>query len=119
MTRDILLTEEDMDYIREGYTCFKGTQFEIAKNTTDIEVEVNGVKLSTDNARSLDNYTFVVTDPETVVKVTKNDGSGVSLIEGEVVEAPVFNLQGIKVADSTRDLAPGLYIVAGKKVVVK
>jgi len=46
--------------------------------------------------------------------------TGVDSIFGdEVIETAVFNLQGIKVADTTENLPAGFYIVAGKKVMVK
>jgi len=61
------------------------------------------------NAGATDTYT---------IKVTNLTGVD-SIFGDEVIETAVFNLQGIKVADSTENLPAGIYIVAGKKVVVK
>ena len=52
----------------------------------------------------------VIIDPQT----------GVESITGEIpVDTAVYNLQGIKIADSIEGVAPGLYICGGKKIIVK
>lgn len=45
--------------------------------------------------------------------------SSVSSLGAEPVNAPVYNLNGQKAGDSLKGLAPGIYIVNGKKVIVK
>ncbi len=55
------------------------------------------------------------------VVVEKQGGAGVSTVNAVVVPAQgVYNLQGVKVADSLDEVAaPGLYIANGKKVIKK
>ncbi len=45
--------------------------------------------------------------------------SGVETIGAAASEAPVYNMMGVKVADSVENLPAGLYISNGRKVVVK
>lgn len=45
--------------------------------------------------------------------------SGVAAIEMEKSNSAVYNLHGVKVADSTEALRPGIYITEGKKVIIK
>ena len=45
--------------------------------------------------------------------------TGVAAIELNNVNAPVYNLQGVKVGNSLNGLSNGIYIVNGKKVLVK
>ncbi|MCM1153242.1 MAG: hypothetical protein NC328_06285 [Muribaculum sp.] len=54
------------------------------------------------------------------VKATFNDvSSAVEAIGIENGNAPVFNIQGIQVGTGVQDLPAGLYIVNGKKIIVK
>lgn len=55
------------------------------------------------------------------VTVEKETGAGVSAVEAEgVYPAGVYNLQGVKVADSLDEVsAAGIYVANGKKHVVK
>ena len=70
-----------------------------------------------DNASS---YEFVVNDPATTVEISKAAGTGIdSVSDTGSGSVAVFNLQGMKVADSLENVPAGIYIVAGKKVVVK
>lgn len=57
----------------------------------------------------------------TKIALVDNNGDGVAAINGETaVDGPVFNLNGVKVADSLKDVTnPGLYICGGKKLIVK
>lgn len=59
-------------------------------------------------------------NPEQSFSFTYNhDTNAVEAIEGvESLAAPVYNLQGIKVADSIENAPAGLYIVNGKKVIL-
>ena len=66
------------------------------------------------------NYRFNVTEPQTEVVISKKGSTGISNIDAEnAVAAPVYNLQGIKVSDTLEGLPAGIYITAGKKVMVK
>lgn len=56
----------------------------------------------------------------TNVKLYTDKESGVESVEAAPVQAAgVYNLMGVKVADSIEGVAPGLYIANGKKVLVK
>lgn len=103
-----------------GFTCFNGTQ--VVVSGKDIEVKVNGTSVAADAVEEgaeagEPSYTFVVADSATTVSVTKAGGSGVAGVAAEA-ESAVFNMQGVKVGNSLKGLAPGIYVVAGKKVVV-
>ncbi|MCM1153331.1 MAG: hypothetical protein NC328_06735 [Muribaculum sp.] len=45
--------------------------------------------------------------------------SGINAISVDAANAPVYNLNGVKVANGLQNAPAGLYIVNGKKVVVK
>lgn len=45
--------------------------------------------------------------------------SGVSTLEAEAAQSGVYNLNGVKVGNSLNGLNPGIYVVNGKKVVLK
>lgn len=101
----------------EGLTCFRGTELRIAPdgNTESISVSVNDAPvLPVDGA-----YTFVVTDENTAVKITGNLQDSVNTLNAANVAMPVYNLQGMKVANSIDNLPAGIYISNGKKVTVK
>ncbi|MDE6291477.1 MAG: hypothetical protein K2M16_08085 [Muribaculaceae bacterium] len=101
-----------------GFDCFAGTQIVVAGK--DIAVSVNGVAIEAEkDEEGVESYTFIVTDPTTAVAVTAAGGSGVASIASEA-DTAVYNMQGVKVGTKAdlNSLAPGLYIVAGKKVVI-
>lgn len=101
--------------------CFAGTKFEIKpEGDTLIEVAVNQTKVEADENGA---FVFTVTEPQTAVAITADNSSAITEIGTDAVNADsdVFNLQGIKVgtaADLDR-LPAGVYITAGKKVLVK
>lgn len=102
----------------EGFDCFAGTQ--VVVSGSDIEVKVNGSAIEGEkNEDGAEDFTFTVNDAATTVSVTAAGGSAVKAI-AEDADADVFNMQGVRVGSksSLRSLAPGIYIVAGKKVVV-
>lgn len=128
VVRDLIKTVEDW---RDGFSCFGGTTVVVSEAGTALDVKVNGVKVQpVDNADTVNapqafaananSYEFVVNDPQTNVEISKASGTGVgSVFETESGSVTVFNLQGMKVADSLENVPAGIYIVAGKKVVVK
>ena len=128
VVRDIIKTVEDW---RNGFSCFGGTAVVVSEAGTALDVKVNGVKVqpvdntakANDPQAVLDNansYEFVVNDPATTVEISKASGTGIdSVSDMESGSVAVFNLQGMKVADSLENVPAGIYIVAGKKVVVK
>ena len=83
----------------------------------DNTAKANDPQAVLDNANS---YEFVVNDPATTVEISKASGTGIdSVSDMESGSVAVFNLQGMKFADSLENVPAGIYIVAGKKVVVK
>lgn len=56
---------------------------------------------------------------ETAKWVGDITSTGINVISAANVNAPVYNLQGVKVADSVNGLSNGIYIVNGKKVVIR
>ncbi len=103
----------------EGFACFAGTEVSVAGK--NISVSVNGTALTaTENEEGESVFTFVVDDTDTMVAVTVAGGSAVSEINAGN-DADVFNLQGVKVGKQSQlnDLVPGIYIVNGKKAVVR
>ena len=116
VTHDVILVDNDIETISKGYSCFNGTEFKVAEGEVKLQVSVNGENITAEEG----NFVFVVTQPETVVKVSENIGDSVEAItDAAAAPTAVFNLHGVKVSDTTDNLPAGLYIVAGKKVVVK
>ncbi len=64
-------------------------------------------------------YLYFEAGEQGAYTISTSETSVESIFGDEVIETAVFNLQGIKVADTTENLPAGLYIVAGKKVLVK
>ncbi len=113
--RDILVPVEG-----NTLTCFAGTQITVSPASEEqIEVTVNGTTLT---AADGGEYEAVVSDTQTEVVIAKAGSSSISeILSGEVTDAPVFNLQGIKVANKSAlsNLPAGIYIIEGRKVLVK
>lgn len=88
-----------------------------AETTSPILVEVNNQNVSPNEDGR---YTFTV-DADTNVKVTKNTNTGIEDINAANTAEPtaVYNMQGIRVGESLKDLPSGIYIQNGKKVLVK
>ena len=107
VTRDLIV---NVDNFAEGFTCFQGTQVVVAVDGENPHVLVNGNEVAGENG----SFTFAVADPETNVVVTTGT-AGVEVIE-ESMHAPVYNLQGVRVGNSLKDLPAGLYIQGGKKI---
>ena len=102
----------------EGFTCFAGTQVVVSGDNLEVKVNGNAVAGEKDED-GVESFTFTVADAETTVALAKAGGTGVDAVEAEA-DSAVFNMQGVKVGTKAdlRNLAPGIYIVAGKKVVV-
>lgn len=101
-----------------GFDCFAGTQ--VVVSGRNLAVAVNGESVEAEkDEEGAESFTFIVNDAETAIAVTAADGNGVAAVASEANTA-VYNMQGVRVGTkaSLRGLAPGLYIVAGKKVVV-
>lgn len=84
-----------------------------------IEVSVGGTKLAKD---SEGDYVFTVEEQTTSVNISKDPSAGIGSIETDnAADDAVYTLMGIRVGtrSSMRDLAPGIYIINGKKVVNK
>lgn len=102
----------------DGFDCFAGTQVTVtgknlvvAVNKTELEAENNEDGTST--------YTFVVTETDNEVAIS-GKGSAVAGINAES-DAYIYNLQGVKVGKKSelKSMLPGIYIINGKKTVVR
>ena len=97
-----------------------GTQFEIVPDhVSQVIVEVNGVEQTVEDGKYIVN---VNADTDLVIK--KGTPTGTSTIGEATALNDVYSLQGIRVLEkaSTNQinaLPAGIYIVGGKKVVVK
>ena len=105
----------------EGISCFNGTEVAIVASLEDPDKTV----VVTLNDESLvagedGKYVFVVENVTNSVSITTTTSGVKSMISDKTV-SPVFNLQGIRVAnsDDLNNLPAGVYVVDGKKVVVK
>lgn len=110
VTRDIVVEVPDYE---AGFTAFNGTQINIAGE--NIEVYANDARIYAD-----ENDEFVIVleaDTEIAINSTM---TGVAAIEA-AANAPVFNLQGVKVGTrgSIKSLPAGIYVMDGRKVTVK
>lgn len=101
-----------------GLTVLDGTEVSLkAAEGTEIVVSVNETAV---NADAEGNFTFTVTTDATV-SVNAASATGISGIIADGVEnGTVYNLNGTKVAGkATNKLAKGIYIINGRKYVVK
>lgn len=105
----------------EGISCFNGTEVAIAASLEDpdktVVVTLNDEPLV---AGEDGKYVFVVENVTNSVSITTTTSGVKSMISDKTV-SPVFNLQGIRIAnsDDLNNLPAGVYVVDGKKVVVK
>ena len=115
VVRDVI---RDVTNLTQPLSCFAGTQIDINKATQAFDVKVNNQALAP--LVDTGNYRFNVTEPQTDVVISKKNTVGIGNIDAEgSVSAPVYNLQGVKVSDTLQGLPAGIYITAGKKVMVK
>lgn len=75
---------------------------------TKYTIKVNGEKVTPD---SEERYIATITGDSTI-SIEENHNASIDHIETEATDAPVYNLQGIRVENPTN----GIYIVNGKKV---
>lgn len=108
---DIIKTIDDLSAAKQ---CFEGTQFDI--EGANLVVKVNGTPVPAVDGK----HTFVI-NSNTNVSIEGDTQNALGIISAESASAPVYNLQGVKVATSEAfsSLPAGLYIVGGKKVVKK
>lgn len=101
-------------------TVLRGTAFRITPAAPDgVVVSVNGVEQARPDG---DVYTVNV-DEDTEIAVKSGIPSGVAVVEASASGVDVFSLQGIRVLRGAtpaqlRSLPSGLYIVAGRKVLI-
>lgn len=94
--------------IWEGDQLIEGADYTISNGVTTFLKPTNGQVMCLMTNSIFPNLTLYTN--------LMSDDSGISGICTETADGPVYNLQGIRVADSIRDVRPGLYIVAGKKI---
>lgn len=111
--RDLIV---EVDDLTKPAAVFAGTQMDVLKGESDIDVKVNDAAVEPD---AEGNYSFLVNDPATTVAISKKSGSGI--FSADVVSSvrQVYTLQGVKVDANLKNLPAGIYIVDGKKVFVK
>jgi len=107
---------------KDGLTLFQGTQVDLAlpDGFSNLKVQLDGADLA---AGEDGKYSFVADKDCTV---TISSSSSVIEIEGdnEAEDGAVYNLLGVKVLDKATKaeldkLAPGVYVVNGKKQVIR
>lgn len=116
VTKDVI-NSVDPDF---GFNCLAGTQVSISSQTP-LVVKVNDRIVDKVESETRENgndavYTFVVT-ADSKVSVEKDRNVGISSIGADASETVIYNLQGVRVTNA--NLPAGIYIVNGKKVVVK
>lgn len=111
---DIIVGVEDW---ANGFSALQGTQVDITAE--DISVTVNGTAVTPVDGT----FTFTVSD-DTEVSIAKPTAIS-DIRAGETTAARnVYNMQGVKVADNAdnaaiSNLPAGIYIIDGKKIVIR
>lgn len=92
-----------------------GTIFSVSSPEA-IAVELNGTELT----KTADGkFEFTITAVHNDVKIARTDDGAVGAINAEEADAPIFNLQGMRVNVSKDRLPAGIYISNGQKFIVK
>ena len=102
----------------EGFNCFAGT--EVSVTGKNLAVSVNQTELEAkNNEDGTSTFTFIVSETDNEVSIA-GIGSGVETVNAQS-DAYIFNLQGVKVGKKSelKDMIPGIYIINGKKTVVR
>lgn len=110
VVRDVIT--EVADYAA-GFTAFNGTQVNISGSDLT-EVKANGTDVEAEDGV----YTIIINEDTEIC--FNGVESGVAAMQN-AADAPVYNLQGIKVGTraSIKSLPAGVYVVDGRKVAVK
>jgi len=115
--RDLIVPVTDLN---GSFTAFKGTEMTVTPADGEkITVTVNDTEVTAEQDGS---YKVTVNDATTLIAIDK-DSSDIDNIatDNNVRNADVYNLQGIKVgrASDATTLPAGIYIINGKKVMIK
>ncbi len=110
---------EDVYNLRAGVEDKEGTLIQIfnaAREGIEVVVEKDGEEpaVVVADEKGVFNVTL---DADMTIKVS--DGTGVASVAASAKAADVFTTTGIRVGNSTENLPAGVYIVGGKKVVVR
>jgi hypothetical protein len=112
-----LMTE--VENYAEGLSVMTNTQVDIVTTAEDASVVVNGEPLEAVDGK----YTFTVNADTAVTLGAGQSGvESVAVAPAAVENGAVYNLQGVKVLSNAANMSKlpaGVYIVNGKKVVVK
>ena len=67
------------------------------------------------------NHAYGHANAEVVLKWTLSGGvpTSIEVVNAETLEAPVYDLNGVRVANSLREAGAGIFVVNGQKVIVK
>jgi len=114
---DVDITADEIRPVtdRVGFETSAGTKIEI---TPKAGKTVNGVSVD-DKPLTADadgKYIFTVSDNH---KIAFNTSSGIDEIKAAATDGAVYNLQGMRVNADADNLPAGIYIINGKKVLVK
>lgn len=108
VVKDIISNVENLS---EELSCFKGTEIAVRSAAT---VSVNGEAVAADE----DGVCRFTVEGDTTVEI--GGSTAVEAIGAEEGVEVIYNLQGIRLRENSRDNLPaGIYIVTGKKVAVK
>lgn len=97
-----------------AFSCFNGTEMIISGD--NIEVFVNEAAVDADAEGK---FVFVVNDATTNVVVNLKGSGIISAINDAADNVEIYNLQGIRVSNDVNALPSGIYIRAGKKILVR
>lgn len=114
VTRDVIVPVTDYS---AGVTCLNGTQF-ILDGEQISSVKVNDSPIA---AKENGRYVFTVENPTTTVVVEASNVGIDAIGADESADEAVYTLTGVRAGSRAdiKSLAPGIYVVAGKKIVVK
>lgn len=101
----------------DGVKVLTGTIFDVTSESENLEVKVDNTPITKDDNGV---YSFIATANHTVSITDSASGVENITVGADAANGPVYNLQGIKVLDSTtgfNELPAGIYIVNGKKII--
>lgn len=111
--RDIIVPVTDFSAPVE---CFEGTEFKIIPENPVI-VSVDGDEIDPEE----DGCYIIEANDSYTITVEKNPTVGITGINGESEDDIVYNLLGVSLGkvENINTLAPGIYIIGGKKILVR